>query len=180
MLRGASRARMLLLGLALTLAAGSTAAQQAVDTEPCAIDIERFCAAVQPGIGRVNRCLDQFQAKLTDACKLARQAQQPEPTNPCDVDIERYCADVRPGIGRVDRCLKRHQDKLSDACTLARQSAHSRQRAFRQACAGDVERLCPNIHPSRQETLQQCLKKNEFEVSEECDAALEVLKRESG
>lgn len=170
----------LLLAPVLILVNGMAVAQTAQDAEPCAIDIERFCAAVSPGIGRIERCLDQFQAQLTEACRLARQPVPQDEPNPCEVDIERYCADIRPGMGRIDRCLKRHQDYLTKACTLARQSPQARQRAFRQACNADIERLCPNIHPSRRDTLHQCMKKHEFELSDECDTALETLQREAG
>jgi hypothetical protein len=52
-----------------------------------------------------------------------------------------------------------------------------RQRGFRQACAGDVTRLCPNAKTRRDE--RQCLEGKQTSLGSECKAALE-RRREPG
>jgi Golgi apparatus protein 1 len=37
--------------------------------EACRPDVERFCAVVEPGDGRVHTCLRQHYGQLSPACK---------------------------------------------------------------------------------------------------------------
>jgi hypothetical protein len=65
----------------LVLAAGAMAAAAAepepsapVLREKCGADIKKFCSNVKPGEGRVVRCLQDNEAKLSQPCKDARNA----------------------------------------------------------------------------------------------------------
>jgi hypothetical protein len=40
--------------------------------EACAPDIKRFCADIDPGQGRVVRCLRDHESQLSPSCKAAR------------------------------------------------------------------------------------------------------------
>jgi hypothetical protein len=65
------------------------AAAMAVLRAGCTADVQRLCAGVQPGGGRIIACLKQHQDALSDQCKQAAQkaasmtgTAAPNPTNP--------------------------------------------------------------------------------------------------
>jgi cysteine rich repeat protein len=43
----------------------------------CKADAQRLCANVQPGGGRILKCMRTQQAQLSDACKSALSARKP-------------------------------------------------------------------------------------------------------
>jgi hypothetical protein len=103
-------------------------------TEACKDDAQKFCAGVQPGAGRIARCLQQHADHLSPGCKaqgekmVAHRAQRrgamQEIAQACKPDAEKFCADVQPGGGRIVQCLKQHQTELSSECTAAVSAAH--------------------------------------------------------
>ena len=42
--------------------------------DACAADVRKFCADVEPGRGRIVRCLRESEGSLSDSCKKARSA----------------------------------------------------------------------------------------------------------
>jgi hypothetical protein len=40
--------------------------------QACAGDISRYCPNLEPGGGRISRCLHENEEKLSDGCKAAR------------------------------------------------------------------------------------------------------------
>lgn len=95
----------------------------------CEEDAKKFCAGVQPGGGRIARCLQQHQDDLSEACRgegrkireeqgahraLLRDVQQS-----CREDAQKFCAGVQPGQGRIANCLRSHRSDLSQDCTAA-------------------------------------------------------------
>ncbi|RAI38499.1 cysteine rich repeat-containing protein [Rhodoplanes roseus] len=64
---------MLALLAAATLAADPAAAQdqRSVLRDACKADYQRLCNGVQPGGGRIVKCLQDQSDKLTPACKTA-------------------------------------------------------------------------------------------------------------
>ena|SRR5579872_5842913 len=94
-------------------------AAAAADPGPCAADIQKFCAGVQPGGGAIAQCLKAHQADLSEACKergeeLKQKFQSF--TAACQEDLQKYCKDVQPGAGRKIKCLKDNAANLAPNC----------------------------------------------------------------
>lgn len=115
------RATALLAPLVLLAAAGTALA---AELKPCRGDIERFCAGVPPGEGRIRDCIRSHAPRLSPACRayaksVARRLRDddtPRMLLACKEDIETLCRSVPPGDGRWRRCLDGQADRLSDAC----------------------------------------------------------------
>ena len=85
----------------------------------CAEDIAKFCKDVQPGGGRLAKCMREHEEELSAACKRQiREAQRRwrETAEACRDDVLRFCKDVKPGQGRLVQCLKEHQNEISVEC----------------------------------------------------------------
>jgi phage host-nuclease inhibitor protein Gam len=113
------------LGLAASLTLSSEAAlaqQEAVARGACTADVERLCAGVAPGHGRIATCLMDKQAELSPEC--AQQIEQMRArarafAQACKGDIDKYCKGMRAGSGKLAKCLKDNQAKLTPACKEA-------------------------------------------------------------
>ncbi len=111
-----------IIGAALVLGGlcGTAWAQPARQNNVCREDAQRLCKDVQPGGGRVVRCLAQHESELSGPCRgrLERaKARSREFARACKADAEQLCKGVKPGKGRVARCLAQNKDKLSPACS---------------------------------------------------------------
>lgn len=95
-----------------------TAPTVTLAASPCAADVKKFCSNVQPGAGRIKKCLEAHQAELSDACKARVQNPKPasERQHACAADARKFCKGVRPGGGRIAQCLKDHEAELSPEC----------------------------------------------------------------
>jgi hypothetical protein len=89
----------------------------------CKADVEKFCANVQPGEGRIAQCLKTHQGELSPACRLHGQemktkvkAAREEIYAACYDDQQKLCSGIQPGEGRVANCLKQNQAQLSAGC----------------------------------------------------------------
>ena len=82
---------------------------------PCKQDVEAFCANVQPGAGRIYRCLHEHQDEISNTCK-ARLADVRTTGGECREDIEKFCASVPHAKGALAKCLSEHHDELSEGC----------------------------------------------------------------
>src|SRR5215470_9952217 len=106
--------------LAAALAPAALAQGKAEKGEgPCREDAKKFCGNVQPGGGRIARCMKENEAQLSPACQSAmKEAQQrfEEFSKDCKPDAEKFCKGIRPGQGRILACLKSHQSELTPAC----------------------------------------------------------------
>ncbi len=86
---------------------------------PCATDAKTFCSNVQPGDGRIHRCMMSHQAELSPACRDGMKALNEKfdrLAKACKSDMEKYCKDVPPGDGRILSCLKGRDSDLDRAC----------------------------------------------------------------
>jgi len=86
---------------------------------PCEADAKKFCGDVQPGGGRVAKCMKSHEAQLSPACQseMKRAEERIEQVRQeCKADAEKFCKGIRPGQGRILACLKSHQAELAPAC----------------------------------------------------------------
>jgi len=101
--------------LALLSLASPVAAQPAGG--PCADDMKKLCADVQPGGGAKMKCLREHEAQLSDACKKRLEAMTTRRSEgPCAADVAKLCKDVQAGGGRIRQCLQQHQADLTPEC----------------------------------------------------------------
>src|SRR3954464_5637980 len=122
---------------------------------PCLADAERLCKGVEPGGGRIVRCLQQHGGGLPPGCRQNRDGfgeQVEEVRAACQEDAERLCSGVVPGHGKVARCLRMHTSELSDPCKKEMADAQRRIESTRSAvekiqaaCRADEAKLCPEV-----------------------------------
>ncbi|KYG62515.1 cysteine rich repeat-containing protein [Bdellovibrio bacteriovorus] len=85
----------------------------------CDKDRESLCAGVEPGGGRIAKCLHENKEKVSAECKAHLESAREKLADmkeACHEEAEKYCGDVKPGKGRILKCMKEHKDKLSAAC----------------------------------------------------------------
>lgn len=94
-------------------------AQEMEGKGACRADAEKFCKDVQPGHGNIARCMKQYEADLSPACKeriAEGKEKAKEFVQACKTDAEKFCKGVAPGQGRILRCLKENEAQLSPDC----------------------------------------------------------------
>lgn len=102
------------LSLSIMSAAGSYAGDY-----PCKNDIARFCGNIEPGDGRILKCLTLNEKDLTPPCKknLARiEEAVGEVQKACADDYAIFCSSVVPGQGRIAECLEKSKKNLTPRC----------------------------------------------------------------
>jgi hypothetical protein len=107
--------------------AGMSGAQQ--KQGPCADDFAKYCKDVQPGGGRIARCLKQHEQELSPACKqhvAEVKKRGKEFRAACEDDVFKLCWDVQPGGGRIVNCLKQHEQELTPDCKAKMQQKKAR------------------------------------------------------
>jgi len=96
--------------------------------EACRTDVDKICADVEPGEGRVLKCLRENRESLSKQCadeeaKLGQQQANNINNNPmlklvCKEERDTYCKNVQAGRSRVIRCLQENMNKadFGEAC----------------------------------------------------------------
>jgi hypothetical protein len=106
--------KILATGAALSFLLVSSAVAQT--RFPCAADIKKACASVQPGEGRITACVkEHIKSKdLSAACK-ARLSKAAAVAKVCGDDVKKQCGSEK---GRVKKaaCIAEALTDLSDAC----------------------------------------------------------------
>ena len=109
----------------------ANAQQNLVETvaNGCKVELEKYCAQVTPGQGRVLACLYAYGDKLSSKCEYALYdaavqlvravAALSYVANECDADMEKYCESIKPGEGRLLECLEKHDKEVSGRCKQA-------------------------------------------------------------
>jgi hypothetical protein len=115
--------------LACALAAGTFGATQVPPAlEACAADVQRWCAEVASGHGRLLACLGEHEAEVADACReriaslraqRAGAAMGPRALIACERDLKTHCPGTASGQGRLKRCLDDNAAKVSERCKSA-------------------------------------------------------------
>lgn len=152
------------------LAAGSARAGD----EACRADVERLCAGIAPGGGRIAACLKANQAQVSPECKaeLASVARKvKEVGEACEDDIQSLCPDVKPGQGAVLRCLRANLFSVSPACQEIVRAAQEKAAEFQKACGKDARTLCEGIRPGQGRILA-CLESRKADLSPACQALM--------
>ena len=162
----------------------------------CSQDLRRFCDGVQPGEGRLIRCLSSHSTELSPACISRLAAARPGLSMDCGQDLQRFCNGVQPGEGRLIGCLSSHRSDLSAAC-LSRLAAvrpalgvippsenplspglpsasppadHAvTKSALRASCGPDAQKLCGGVLRENGRVIK-CLSSHRMELSPPCDA----------
>jgi Cysteine rich repeat len=83
-------------------------------SEACKADAENVCKGIEPGQGRIMRCLAENKEKLSSGCQA--EIAQVQRDHPCMNDVERLCKGVQHGDGRIMECVKQHEAELSPEC----------------------------------------------------------------
>jgi hypothetical protein len=146
----------------------------------CGDDVQKFCANIKPGAGRVEQCLEEHEAQLSPTChvnveadKLKVKAALAEFSEACRSDAAQLCPGVAPGGGRLLKCLSANDYALSRSC-LAEvtkvDTAREQVATLKRVCEPDAKRLCPGATGHAGE-LFACLKAKEAQLSEECKSA---------
>jgi hypothetical protein len=123
---------LLLLGGMLLLVTPAMAQQNLIDTvaNGCKAEIEKYCANVTPGEGRMLACLYAHEDKLSGRCEFALYdasvrleravAALSYAANECSADIKKHCSRVETGEGRILECLQKNDAQVSNRCKQAR------------------------------------------------------------
>jgi golgi apparatus protein 1 len=89
----------------------------------CSGDAQKFCKEVEPGQGRIMKCLMQHKAEVSQECRdtFIKKAEALESKvktmqKACSGDVQKFCKEVEPGQGRIMKCLMQHKAELSDPC----------------------------------------------------------------
>lgn len=109
--------------------AADAGAQQRRDG-PCAADARKFCGDVQPGQGRIGKCMKAHEAELSPACQegmKARAEKAEKVREDCKPDVEKFCKGIAPGGGRILSCLRARQAELAPACAAEFKGAGNRR-----------------------------------------------------
>jgi hypothetical protein len=88
----------------------------------CEGDVYRLCRDVEPGEGRVARCLKDHESELSQSCQGAFNTWRlgrMELVAACSGDIAKHCQMVPEGGGRIWVCLREHRKDLTSDCRAA-------------------------------------------------------------
>ena len=104
--------------LPVLLALEGAVAQQGAARQACGADINRVCAEVQPGEGRVTACVREHFTELSAPCRNALISGATI-TKACKSDYQLKCAGIESGGGRSQACMKAHFAELDERCQKA-------------------------------------------------------------
>jgi hypothetical protein len=95
----------------------------------CKADLEKLCAGVQPGEGRLIKCLKEKESQVSAECKASwdkmkdeRKDRRQEMRAACSSDVEKHCPGMKPGDGKLMKCMKEKEAQLSEGCKSAMSS----------------------------------------------------------
>lgn len=122
-------AAMVIAGALLLGGSADAAPAERQRQGPCSDDVAKFCKDVQPGGGRMARCLKQHEQELSPSCKQHVsdvKKRVKEFRAACEDDVLTLCGDIQPGGGRIVNCLKQHEQELTPDCKAKMQQKQSK------------------------------------------------------
>ena len=96
-----------------------SASVSAQESKPCADDAAKFCKGVEPGHGRVAKCMKEHESELSPACKAnisKFKEEVKEFSEACKEDVQKNCKGIKAGGGRILQCLKKNEATLTPQC----------------------------------------------------------------
>jgi hypothetical protein len=117
--KGEKMKRIYVLTLVLLSLSFMVAADLYAEDNACKKDIAKFCKNIEPGEGRLLKCLELSKKDLTPPCKkeLTRiEKAVEEVQNACADDYAIFCSSLLPGQGRIAACLEKNQKILTPKC----------------------------------------------------------------
>lgn len=103
---------------ALFFLPAAQAAEQG-DSGGCRAEVQKYCADVKPGGGRMLHCLKAHEGDLSPTCRerMAEGRRKMESfSEACKADAEKLCNGIEPGKGRIVHCMREHKAELSPDC----------------------------------------------------------------
>jgi hypothetical protein len=122
---------LVLFGMIIGTAVSGYAAQG----NPCEGDIAKFCKNIEPGDGRILRCLTLSEENLTPACgKQLGQIQKAvdEVQKGCVDDYAIFCSSLLPGQGRIAACLEKNEKILTKKCKAVLKEVKQKAREIQE------------------------------------------------
>ena len=112
---------ILMIGAIVMLSSSSATAQRTLAGAPCAPDLKKLCAGIQPGNDRLRACMRENLGDVSRAClvRLAKFAEVRGFREDCGAHIRQQCASVERGGGQLGDCLRPAVASLSDSCKNA-------------------------------------------------------------
>lgn len=112
-----------LLIISLLLFAHPSFSKEGQMMEACKSDVEKHCSGVEPGEGRIIKCLMGHKEHVSETCKNQiketkedRKEKRAEFKEACAQDVKTHCGDVSMGKGAIMKCLHGKKESLSAGC----------------------------------------------------------------
>lgn len=83
----------------------------------CKADMEKFCANVERGEGRIAKCMKEHKDELSPACKEQIEHMREkikEVKAACQDDMAKLCPGKK--AKEMRSCMKEHKEQLSEGC----------------------------------------------------------------
>jgi hypothetical protein len=160
--------------VAATMVSSMLPGSSARAEDACSADVEKLCAGIPRGGGRIAACLKANAAQVSPGCKaeLASVARQVKDLGEvCADDVQSLCPGVKPGGGAIVMCLSEYFYSVSPACQDVVRSARQKAAEFDKVCRKDVATFCKGVRKGEGRILA-CLKSKEAELSPPCQALM--------
>jgi hypothetical protein len=184
------------VALSLT-AAGVALAQEAPPAAPtsliakrCQAETAKLCAGIEPGGGRLAKCLRGHEAELSDACKAAVTAgwRGGRATAPAaaPAPAERPAAAHAPtpppppgAAGESPKAGPTGGGRPRPGMGMNAPSAWGPMAAMRRTCSAEIAKFCREVKPGHGR-IAVCLNEHPQELSRPCKASVEKVMHQMG